>query len=146
MSAWRRKALKDLPELHGHLNSRGEIVTFFDLLVELKPVLVTAHRENNEDLLRRIYNYAEWAHQQSYELWNMIGVDLYEHIFDVAPLADVIRWLSPRIVQGHRELWRTRLSPAVGPKSNSSYIRHRTGKSRTTSSSNAEPGGHDGSR
>ena len=112
MSAWRRKALEDLPELHEHLNNPGEIHSFYDLIVELKPLLVTAHRENNEDLLRRIYNYAEWATNQSYELWNMIGVAFYEHLFDYGVNDEVVRWLSPRVVELHRGLWQAWLSPA----------------------------------
>jgi hypothetical protein len=114
VSAWRRKALEDFPELRQPLAPGGEIHSFFEFVVyELRPLVVTAHRANNEDLLTRIYNYAEWAHQQSWDLWNTIGISFYEHIFDEPrPLADVVRWLSPRIVQAHRELWRTQLSPA----------------------------------
>ena len=115
MSAWRRKALEDFPELTQPLAPGGEIHSFHEFVVyELRPLVRTAHRENDEDLLRRIYNYAEWAHQQSWDLWNTIGVSFYERIFsETRPLADVIPWLSPRIVQAHRELWRTRLSAAL---------------------------------
>jgi hypothetical protein len=39
MSVWRRKALKDFPELRQELNGKTKIESFFDVLVKLKPLL-----------------------------------------------------------------------------------------------------------
>jgi hypothetical protein len=111
MSVWRRKAIESFPELRPALNDPEEIFSPYALWFHLLPMLREAHRTNNDDLLGRIYGYAEWSSQQE-DLSNAVAVSFYEHLFDerwMCPL--VVPWLSARIVADVRPLWADRLAP-----------------------------------
>ena len=90
-------------------------------LLDLHPVLGswttwswTAHRDGDEDRLRRIYCYASWARQQPDEnIQNAAGVSFYEHLFDERWMRQlVIPWLNSAIVREYMGLWEFRLSAA----------------------------------
>ena len=96
MAAWRRRALELFPQLRQELTGRDYSV--YLLFFELKPMLTGAFDVDDEILVRRIFNFAEWCSRQTaWELWNAAGVAFYEHVFDEPQYSDrVIPWLSPR--------------------------------------------------
>jgi hypothetical protein len=111
VSAWRRKAIEAFPELRRELNDAREIFSAYALWFELLPLVREAHREENEDLLRRIYDFAAWCHRHAGDLGNAVDVSFYEHLFDerwMRPL--VVPWLTDEIVRDVRGLWEWRLS------------------------------------
>ena len=61
VSAWRQRAIEAFPELRRELTNRKEVDSIYDLWFELLPLATEAHRENESDLLRRIYGFAEWC-------------------------------------------------------------------------------------
>jgi hypothetical protein len=84
-------------------------MVFFDLL----PRVREAHLEDDTEMLRRIYVFAEWCFEQrAKDIWNAAGVAFYEHLFDSHPRLwpEFVRWLSPRVVEGCWGLWERRLS------------------------------------
>ena len=112
MAAWRRKALETFPELRHELSDAREVFSANALWFELLPLARDAHREENADLLHRIYGFAEWCHRQTGELSNAVAVSFYEHLFDerwMRPL--VSRWLTAEIVRDIRPLWKAHLGP-----------------------------------
>ena len=84
------------------------------LFMELVSLLKSAHRENDDDTLRRIYGYASWARgQPDDDIQNAVGVSFYEHLFDerwMRPL--VIPWINSSIVRDCMGLWELMLSEA----------------------------------
>ena len=111
MSVWRRKAIEAFPELGRELADSNEIFSVYALWFELRPLTVEAHREGKDDLLRRIYGYAEWCSRQRGELGNAVYVSFYEHLLDerwMRPLA--LSWLSAALVEEIRPLWEAQLS------------------------------------
>src|SRR5262245_13058790 len=106
---WRTQALSTFPQLH-ELRDQG--FSIYGLFSELDDMVRTAHREGNEDMLRRIYGYASWARVQADDdVQNAAGVSFYEHLFDerwMWPL--VIPWINSTIVRDYMELWEFRLS------------------------------------
>jgi hypothetical protein len=112
VSAWRRRAIEAFPELRRELDAKGEVFSVYALWFELLPLAREAHRENNEDLLHRIYDFAEWCDRHGGELSNAVGVSFYEHLFDerwMRPL--VVPWLTGKIIRNVWPLWEARLSP-----------------------------------
>lgn len=112
MAVWRRRALEQFPQLRRELNGGG--YTPYSLFADLKPMFRLAHDEGDNELLRRIYGFAEWcAQQKAKELWNPAGVSFYEHLFDYPDYSErVISWLSPFVVFAHWELWEAMVAPA----------------------------------
>jgi hypothetical protein len=58
---------------------------------------------------------AEWCSaQRAKDLWNSAGVGFYEHLFDShrSLWPEMVRWLSPRVVDDCMGLWELRLSEA----------------------------------
>ena len=111
MANWRRKVLTLFPELRIEAQQPGFTVysTFFHLL----PTVRQAHKDDNEELLRRIYGFAEWSlEQRAKDMWNAAGVAFYEHLFDSHPTLwpDMVQWLSPRVVADCSGLWEFRLT------------------------------------
>lgn len=101
MAVWRRRALEAFPQLRRDLN-RGDY-TVYALFFDLLPMARAAHEAEDDDMLRRIYAYAEWcARQTAKDLWNAAGVCFYEHLFDLPDaVRQVIPWLSPFAVFTH---------------------------------------------
>jgi hypothetical protein len=111
MTEWRRRALELFPQLGRDLQGRD--YSIYELFFDLEPMLRAAHDANDTDLLRRIYEFAEWcAREPAEELWNAAGVAFYEHLFDDPAYSDrVIPWLSPFVVFTHWGLWEALVSP-----------------------------------
>lgn len=111
MSAWRRKAIEAFPELRPALADKGEVFSAYALWFDLLPLAREAHQEANDDLLRRIYDFAEWCYRQRGDLSNAVAVSFYEHLFDerwMRPL--VAPWLARAISREVRPLWEARHS------------------------------------
>jgi hypothetical protein len=111
VAAWRREAIETFPELRSELNNRDEIVSVYELWFALLPLARTGHRESNDDLLTRIYDYAEWCWRHGGDLENAVAVTFYEHLFDERWMrALVVPWLSESVIRGVRPLWEARLT------------------------------------
>lgn len=110
MAAWRRRALELFPHLQNELQRRDSNV--YSLLFDLEMMAREAHNANDEDLLRRIYGFAEWCSRQTARhLRNAAWVMFYEYLLDdPAGGKYVIPWLSPRVVADHWQLWEAVLS------------------------------------
>jgi hypothetical protein len=61
MSAWRREALHRLPECRRVIEAAENPMA---LWIELLDECGGAYKEQNEDLIRRFYDYARWCWQQ----------------------------------------------------------------------------------
>lgn len=111
---WRSRALASFPELREELEDEDDIFSIYILFTELDPLLKSAHREGDDDMLRRIYGYASWAREQpDDDIQNAAGVSFYEHLFDqkwMRPL--VIPWINSAIVRDYLNLWELMLPPA----------------------------------
>src|SRR5262249_30412834 len=84
------------------------------LFFELKPMLRDALDVGDEDLVRRIFGFAEWCSAQTAKpLWNAAGVAFYEHLFDYPAYSErMVPWLSPAVVYAHWRLWEAMVSRA----------------------------------
>ena len=110
MSAWRRKAIESFPELGSVVSDPEETFSPYALWFELLPLVREAHRAGDDDLLERIYRYAEWSFKQE-ELSNAVAVSFYEHLFDEHWMRRLVpRWLDTRVVADLWTLWEARLS------------------------------------
>ena len=84
----------------------------YALFFILLPFAHEAHRNGNDDALRRVYGYAQWCHHQrrGSELPNAVAVAFYEHLFDSWGLREQIApWLSPKVATDIWPLWQARL-------------------------------------
>jgi hypothetical protein len=111
---WRARALASFPGLRDDLEDEDRIFSIYILLGDLLHLLNGAHREGDDDMLRRIYGYAAWSREQpDDDIQNAAGVSFYEHLFDerwMRPL--VTPWITSRVVRDYMGLWEFRLSPA----------------------------------
>jgi hypothetical protein len=83
MAEWRTRATDVFPELREELLAdEHEIFSPYTLWFELLPLARDAHRAENVELLRRIYDYAAWSHGQGGDLANAVDVSFYEHLLD----------------------------------------------------------------
>jgi hypothetical protein len=64
MEAWRRQALEMFPELREGLRDPSALASFDALWARLVAMVPDASRAGDEDLLRRLYAYAEWCHRE----------------------------------------------------------------------------------
>jgi hypothetical protein len=111
---WRARAIVSFPEISAELEDEEDIFSVYILFSKLEDMVRTAHREGDDDLLRRIYGYASWAREQpDDDIQNAVGVSFYEHLFDerwMRPL--VVPWINSRIVALYMGLWEFRLTAA----------------------------------
>ena len=111
MSVWRRRALESFPELRRELNDRQEIPSPYTLWFELLARWRDARTSGNDDMLDRIYRYAEWcSRQRAADLWNSVGVCFYEHVLDYGSWETVLPRLSDETIWNVWGLWEDRLS------------------------------------
>ena len=112
MAAWRRKAVEQFPTLRRELNNPTYSIyaLFFDLL----PMVREAHQPVNEEVLRRIYDFAaRCLDQRAKDLWNAAATAFYEHLFDRREdWISVIPWLSKKVIADCWGLWEARLADA----------------------------------
>ena len=80
------------PELREELEDESDIFSIYILFSELEEMVGTAHRDGDDDMLRRIYGYASWARgQPDDDIQNAAGVSFYEHLFDQ-------KWMRPLVI------------------------------------------------
>jgi|GEM_PF-1368715 len=115
MSAWRREAIRLLPELKKEAIAADEAGMFF---IDLRCAFEQAHRATpqDDDFIQRCYDYARWCVEQgdtanhrdasgrlmasSNDLMTMIAVHFWEHLFDQRTIREAL----PRFVT-RDELW-----------------------------------------
>lgn len=109
MSTWRRKAIECLPELRDEFEQPD--ATIYSVFTELMPALVEAHRQNNKERLRLIYDFAAWCHgQKEKDLWNAAGVSFYEHLCDHDETRfAMVHWVDKIIYENVRGLLELRM-------------------------------------
>lgn len=112
MSVWKKKSLKLLPELKGEIKRKGATVN--TLFFELLPATVQAHKKNDEDKLKRYYQFAEWClNHKEKELWNAAGVSFYEHLGDQEESRKgMVNWVSRDVYYDIRLLLEQRMDEA----------------------------------
>jgi hypothetical protein len=110
MSTWRRKAISCLPELKRDFEDAE--TTIYSVFREMLPALVEAHKQNDTDRLKNIYNYAEWCFMHKEEdLWNAAGVSFYEHLGDYEETRNEIpKWVKYEIYKEIRGLLELRIA------------------------------------
>jgi len=113
MAVWRRRALELFPQLRRDVNGRDRY-SIYMLYFDLLPMLRDAFDSGDDELVRRVFTFAEWCSRQAAEdLWNAAGVAFYEHLFDRPEYSErVIAWLSPCVVFDHWSLWEAQVAPA----------------------------------
>lgn len=111
MANWRRKALDLFPDLRYDVQ-RPEF-SIYMVFFRLLPMSREAHKAGDDEMLQRIYGFAEWCFEQkAKDMWNAAGVAFYEHLFDDHPSLwpEVVQWLPPPVIEGVWGLWEWRLS------------------------------------
>lgn len=109
MSAWRRKALEEFPDLRNEIQ-RGD-TTIYGVFLELLLHCREAHRRGNENKLRKIYAFAEWCHRhKAKDLCNAADLSFYEHLGDKPEtLQEMHLWVKPDIFENVSSLIRGRV-------------------------------------
>jgi hypothetical protein len=113
MATWRRIALELFPDLEQEL--RTPLSSPYLLFMELVPRMHQAARDEDEETLRTIFSFAEWAlHQPDNDVHNSAGVSFYEHVFDGPPRdwSVIVEWISPHAGEQVVSLWETMLQPS----------------------------------
>lgn len=105
---WNRKAFALWPDLQDYLDEDDTIYTLF---FELSSRCHEAYRAGDTQQLTRIYDYAEWCHnQEEKDIWNAAGVAFYKHLVDEPETREAIpRWLTPELYEQLRGLFHYRL-------------------------------------
>ncbi|MGE7774319.1 DUF7674 family protein [Chitinophaga sp. NPDC101104] len=104
MSTWRRKAIEYIPQCRREFQAPDADI--YTILIEMRAVVVQAHRDNDIPLLTKCYAYAEWCHRQkANELYNAICVCFYEHLIDQPEtMKDMTTWVKKDIYLDIRSL------------------------------------------
>ena len=112
MSAWRSRALETFPELRAEIESPD--ATLHEIFFTLLPWCRDAHHSGNDEVLSRIYGFAEWcAGQPAKELWNPAGVAFYEHLGDSqVTLTAIPKWVSREVFEDIAGLLAARIGEA----------------------------------
>lgn len=108
MAAWRKRLIELFP--HKAADWSSETSVYLALGTLLHEVVLPAHKENDEDALRKAYGFAAWCFAQP-ALVNAAGVSFYEHLpDDPDTLEQMPRWVSPAIFSNVQELIRGRIT------------------------------------
>ena len=100
MDKWKQEATTRFPEFDETARDAWETpyLCWFDLLTALRNAY---HAPRNEDLIRRIYQFAKWCNEQprgktaADDLPTCVAVCFYEHLpEDTNTLADMPRWFK----------------------------------------------------
>jgi hypothetical protein len=109
MSLWRKAAFERLPEFRPVLQKEKSAYLFLGEMVER---LYQAYIQKDEDLIRRIYDYARWCQDAprgktaSDDLLTIITVSFFEHLPRHAEVRrDIGRWLSKKDVEGMKAIF-----------------------------------------
>jgi hypothetical protein len=90
MSAWRREALQRLPECRQVIEAAENPMA---LWIELFGECQDAYKKQDDDLIRRFYDYARWCWQSRIDdVVNAVACAFYEHL----PTTPVLRRDMPR--------------------------------------------------
>jgi hypothetical protein len=110
MSAWRRQALEQLPECRPIVEAaKNPMAMWIELLGECED----AYKTQNEDLIRRFYEFAHWCWKSpSDDVRTAVACAFYEHL----PTTQVLKRDMPRrfgraAFSELREVFRYHLSP-----------------------------------
>jgi hypothetical protein len=117
MDEWLAKAWDLFPELEGHLFNHHSHDTPVDLWIDLDNLLGMAYDEtpSNDDLIGRIYDYADWCFKQPESdhaeiLSSAAAFGLIENIpLNLKAADDLYRWMSIESFQGFESLFRYHL-------------------------------------
>jgi len=92
-------------------------------LVKCFQFFVIAHQENDNEKLKRIYDFAEWClNQKEKDLWNAAGVSFYEHLGNYKEtLEEFPKWVKPEIYVQIKGLLELRLEEAYMKKIDKLY-------------------------
>lgn len=100
MSRWRKEAFERLPELRGLLQEEKSAYLFLSMMVDR---LNQAYLRKEEDLIRRIHEYARWCldaprgKDASDDLLTIVVVSFYEDIPRYGEIRrDIGRWFSKK--------------------------------------------------
>ena len=107
MARWRAAAIERLPEFRDIIASAERVMA---LWLELHQEFEDAYREpRNDDLIRRIYSYADWClnapriDDAGHDPFTAVMVAFFEHIPTwPAPRDDMPRWFSVDEVAGSK--------------------------------------------
>jgi hypothetical protein len=109
MSRWRKEAFDKLPELRKLLQTEKSAYSFLSELVDR---LREAYTKRDENLIRRIYDYAKWCldaprgKDASDDLPTIVTVSFFERLPKYAEVRrDVGRWLPKRDVEGMKSVF-----------------------------------------
>ena len=117
VETWRTKAVELLPEMEEDTNPSDNPMA---LWIEIRMAFDQAYQEpRNEDLIRRIYGYADWCSEHGERSENAgedpltcVAVCLYEHIpTREASRLDMPRWFSREDIVLMKELFSYHLNP-----------------------------------
>jgi hypothetical protein len=90
MSAWRREALQKLPECRRIIEAADNPMA---LWIELRGACDDAYAKQDEDLIRRFYDFARWCWRSRIDdVVNAVACAFYEHL----PTTPVLRRDMPR--------------------------------------------------
>jgi hypothetical protein len=109
MSRWRKEAFDRLPECRKQLQEEKSPYGFFQ---ELSEALYQAHLRQDEELLRRIYRYAQWCLQAprgkdaSDDLATIVTVSFFEHLPTHREVRKAVgRFLPKAFIEGMRDVF-----------------------------------------
>jgi hypothetical protein len=130
MSAWRRQALELLPEHRGIIEAADNPMT---LWIELLWPCENAHHNENEDTIRRFYQFAEkcWRSPDA-DVRTAVACAFYEHL----PTKPVMRRGMPRLFSQSayaelREVFQYHLSPDEAVELEREFLEARQQRSET---------------
>ncbi len=133
MSVWRQKAIVAFPEFRKEFEDPDSSI--YDVFMELLDLAVEAHRNNDREMLVKVYQYASWcARQKEKKLWNAAGVGFYENLIDdEMTLAGIPEWVPGDIFNDTKGLMAWRLKDADAyAKLIRAYNKHNQTKFPTT--------------
>jgi hypothetical protein len=134
MENWQSKAVKSFPELESQITrNQGGLL---GLWPDLYAALTAAYRETpiNENLIRRIYEYAGWCFRQPEgegpegDLSNATAVGLIESLpLDQRVSDDLHRWMSVETFEGCEKLFRYHLTEDEFGKWHAAFVGKKKG-------------------
>jgi len=111
MTSWRRLAIELFPERQSIYQQENESI--WDVLFDLLPAAIEAHRVHNLAELQRIYKFTEWCHTQkdvNPDIWQAAYTVFYEHLVDDKITLEAIpHWVKPTVFQAMRSEFEQRL-------------------------------------
>jgi len=127
---WQARALERFPELEDEINRNT--LGPGGLWIDLYYALTSAYEERpvNDDLIGRIYDYADWCFKQpdtgdvNTDLSSATAVGLVENLpLNQAVSEDLYRWVSMETFEGCESLFRYHLSDKEYEKFRDDFIR-----------------------